>query len=135
MATQVRSCPKCFQLMWLKSSEYELLDEETVRAKWAHCGPAVRAFCAHRFFIEQFVLAGLQPHELEALGAATDLRCHVFPRTLGHAGRCIRPPGLQKGSERGPGFPPGAYSSTRCPPPSRLPLRFPKRRKWKLRSS
>ena len=41
MATQVRSCPKCFQLMWLKPSEYESLDEETVRAKCPHCGSAV----------------------------------------------------------------------------------------------
>src|SRR5262249_39659177 len=24
----------------------------------------------------------LEPHELEALGTATDLRCHSFPRTL-----------------------------------------------------
>lgn len=42
MATQVRSCPKCFQLMWLKPSEYEPLDEETVRAKCPHCGSTVR---------------------------------------------------------------------------------------------
>ena len=42
MATQVRSCPKCFQLMWLKPSEYESLDEETVRAKCPHCGSTVR---------------------------------------------------------------------------------------------
>ncbi len=42
MATQVRSCPKCFQLMWLKPSDYESLDEETVRAKCPHCGSAVR---------------------------------------------------------------------------------------------
>lgn len=42
MATQVRSCPKCFQLMWLKPSEYESLDEETMRAKCPHCGSVVR---------------------------------------------------------------------------------------------
>ena len=42
MATQVRSCPKCFQLMWLKASEYESLDEETVRGKCPHCGSTVR---------------------------------------------------------------------------------------------
>jgi DNA-directed RNA polymerase subunit RPC12/RpoP len=28
--------------MWLKSSEYETLDEETVRAKCPHCGSVVR---------------------------------------------------------------------------------------------
>lgn len=42
MATQVRSCPKCFQLMWLKHNEYEILDEETIRAKCPHCGSTVR---------------------------------------------------------------------------------------------
>lgn len=42
MSTQVRSCPKCFQLMWLKQNEYELLDEQTVRATCPHCGSSVR---------------------------------------------------------------------------------------------
>lgn len=42
MSTQVRSCTKCFQLMWLKADQYELLDEETVRAKCPHCGATVR---------------------------------------------------------------------------------------------
>jgi RNase P subunit RPR2 len=42
MATQVRSCPKCFQLMWLKQDEYEVVDEGTVRAKCPHCGSNVR---------------------------------------------------------------------------------------------
>jgi DNA-directed RNA polymerase subunit RPC12/RpoP len=28
--------------MWLKPDEYELLDEETVRAKCPHCGSTVR---------------------------------------------------------------------------------------------
>ncbi len=37
MSTQVRSCPKCFQLMWLRADEYEILDAETVRAKCPHC--------------------------------------------------------------------------------------------------
>jgi hypothetical protein len=27
MGTQVRSCPKCFQLMWLKEDHYDVLDE------------------------------------------------------------------------------------------------------------
>lgn len=42
MSTQVRSCPKCFQLMWLKADEYEVLDPETVRAKCPHCGTTSR---------------------------------------------------------------------------------------------
>jgi RNase P subunit RPR2 len=42
MATQVRSCPKCFQLMWLTHNQYEPVDHETVRAKCPHCGSAVR---------------------------------------------------------------------------------------------
>ena len=42
MATQVRSCPKCFQLMWLTHIQYELLDHETVRTKCPHCGSTVR---------------------------------------------------------------------------------------------
>ena len=42
MATQVRSCPKCFQLMWLKQDEYEVVDEGTVRTKCPHCGSNVR---------------------------------------------------------------------------------------------
>jgi RNase P subunit RPR2 len=42
MSTQVRRCPKCLQLMWLTQNEYELLDEETVRAKCPHCGSNVR---------------------------------------------------------------------------------------------
>ena len=42
MGTQVRSCPKCFQLMWLKEDHYDVLDEETVRAKCPHCGSTVR---------------------------------------------------------------------------------------------
>ena len=42
MTTQVRSCPKCFLLMWLKDDQYERLDEETTRAKCPHCGSTVR---------------------------------------------------------------------------------------------
>lgn len=42
MSTQVRSCPKCFQLMWLKQTEFEFVDVETVRAKCPHCGSTVR---------------------------------------------------------------------------------------------
>jgi len=42
MSTQVRSCPKCFQLMWLKQQEYEIIDDQTVRAKCPQCGEMVR---------------------------------------------------------------------------------------------
>jgi len=42
MSTQVRSCPKCFQLMWLNEGQYEVLDEATVRTKCPHCGSTVR---------------------------------------------------------------------------------------------
>lgn len=42
MSTQVRSCPKCFQLMWLTSEQYEFIDEGTIRATCSHCGSAVR---------------------------------------------------------------------------------------------
>lgn len=42
MTTQVRSCPTCFQLMWLKEDQYEWLDEETIRTKCPHCGATVR---------------------------------------------------------------------------------------------
>ena len=45
-------------------------------------GTAVRAFRSYGFFVEQFEFLGLEPHELKALGAATDLRCHDVPRTL-----------------------------------------------------
>ncbi len=42
MATQVRTCPRCAQLMWLKEDQYEKLDEETIRAKCPQCGETVR---------------------------------------------------------------------------------------------
>lgn len=42
MSTQVRSCPKCFQLMWLKPEEYEFLDEVTIRSTCPHCRSTVR---------------------------------------------------------------------------------------------
>jgi RNase P subunit RPR2 len=42
MSTQVRSCPKCFQLMWLTANQYEAVDEGTVRTKCPHCGSTVR---------------------------------------------------------------------------------------------
>ncbi|HEV8328034.1 MAG TPA: hypothetical protein VGQ08_11155 [Nitrospiraceae bacterium] len=42
MATQVRTCPKCAQLMWLKEDQYERLDEDTIRGKCPQCGSMVR---------------------------------------------------------------------------------------------
>jgi RNase P subunit RPR2 len=42
MATQVRTCTKCAQLMWLKEDQYEQLDEETIRGKCPQCGSTVR---------------------------------------------------------------------------------------------
>jgi len=35
---------------------------------------AVGAFRADRGFVQQFIFIGFEPHELKALGAATDLR-------------------------------------------------------------
>lgn len=40
------------------------------------------AFGSNGRLIEEFVLVICEPHELKALGAATDLRCHDVPRTL-----------------------------------------------------
>ena len=42
MATQVRSCPRCFQLMWLKEDQLELLDDTTVRTTCPHCHALIR---------------------------------------------------------------------------------------------
>ena len=42
MTTQVRTCPKCAQLMWLTEDQYERLDEETIRGKCPQCGSTVR---------------------------------------------------------------------------------------------
>ena len=42
MTTQVRTCPKCAQLMWLKEDQYERLDEDTIRVKCPQCGSMVR---------------------------------------------------------------------------------------------
>ncbi|MGQ0810197.1 MAG: hypothetical protein ACT4OO_03115 [Nitrospiraceae bacterium] len=42
MATQVRSCPKCFQLMWLKEEQFVQLNENTIRAICPHCHQAVQ---------------------------------------------------------------------------------------------
>jgi len=40
--TTVRSCPRCFQLMWVKDGEVEVLDETTIRMKCPHCHELVR---------------------------------------------------------------------------------------------
>lgn len=42
MATQVRTCPKCFKLMWLTQEQLDYLDEDTVRATCPHCQAIVR---------------------------------------------------------------------------------------------
>ena len=42
MTTQVRTCPKCAQLMWLKEDQYEQLDTETIRGKCPQCGALAR---------------------------------------------------------------------------------------------
>ena len=41
--TNVRGCPKCFLLMWLKNDHLEYVDENTVRATCPHCHQLVRA--------------------------------------------------------------------------------------------
>jgi hypothetical protein len=40
--TKVRSCPRCFKLMWVKDDEMEVLDETTIRTKCPHCRELVR---------------------------------------------------------------------------------------------
>ncbi len=42
MATPVRTCPKCFKLMWLAPEQLEYLDENTVKASCPHCRATVR---------------------------------------------------------------------------------------------
>ena len=42
MATQVRTCPKCSLLMWVKEEEIEHEDENTIRLKCPHCLETVR---------------------------------------------------------------------------------------------
>ena len=44
--------------------------------------PTVGTLGSNRHLIEKLILLLGQPHELKALGAATDLRCHDVPRTL-----------------------------------------------------
>ena len=40
--TTVRTCPMCGRLMWLKETDIELLDENTLRTKCPHCEEIVR---------------------------------------------------------------------------------------------
>ena len=42
----------------------------------------MRAFGSDGRLIDDFILFLCEPHELKALGAAADLRCHDVPRTL-----------------------------------------------------
>lgn len=42
MATQVRPCPRCFKLMWLKEELLEHEDENTIRTTCPHCKSLVR---------------------------------------------------------------------------------------------
>lgn len=42
MPTQVRTCPRCFKLMWVKDEEIEFLDENTIRYTCPHCSEVVR---------------------------------------------------------------------------------------------
>ena len=40
--TKVRSCPRCFKLMWIKEEDLQVVDEKTVRTKCPHCQELVR---------------------------------------------------------------------------------------------
>lgn len=42
MATPVRTCPKCSQLMWLTQEQMTYLDENTVRVTCPNCHASVR---------------------------------------------------------------------------------------------
>jgi DNA-directed RNA polymerase subunit M/transcription elongation factor TFIIS len=42
MVTQVRACPKCSKLMWVKSEDIEYPDENTMRFACPHCQEIVR---------------------------------------------------------------------------------------------
>ncbi len=42
MSTKVRTCPKCFRLMWIRDEEIEYLDENAFRVKCPHCQESVR---------------------------------------------------------------------------------------------
>ena len=57
----------------------------------ANVRTAMGTLRSDRPFVDYLILVLFEPHELEALGAATDLRCHSIPRTL----RPIRFPDLR----------------------------------------
>jgi hypothetical protein len=64
----------------------------TFRDKFeANVRTAMGTLRSDRPFVDHLILVLFEPHELEALGAATDLRCHFIPRTL----RSIRFPDLR----------------------------------------
>lgn len=42
MSTKVRSCPKCFQLMWVKKSDIQYVDEDTIQYQCPHCKEKIR---------------------------------------------------------------------------------------------
>lgn len=42
MATQVRTCPKCRQLMWVKEEQIQALNENTISMTCPHCQQTVR---------------------------------------------------------------------------------------------
>ena len=41
MTTQVRSCPRCHQLMWVKKEQIEYPTDDTMRVTCPHCQHAV----------------------------------------------------------------------------------------------
>ncbi|MFO0774910.1 MAG: hypothetical protein U0172_09620 [Nitrospiraceae bacterium] len=42
MATQVRTCPKCFTLMWLTQDQLTYIDDNTVKATCPNCHAVVK---------------------------------------------------------------------------------------------
>ncbi len=48
----------------------------------ANARPTMWTLGSNSRLIKEFILILCKPHQLSALGAATDLRCHDVPRTL-----------------------------------------------------
>ncbi len=42
MTTQVRTCPRCFKLMWVKEGDIQHPDDQTIQFKCPHCSELVR---------------------------------------------------------------------------------------------
>ena len=42
MGTQVRACPKCFKLMWIKDDQIQYPDDNTMQYQCPHCSETVR---------------------------------------------------------------------------------------------